>query len=583
MVGLKTARRSRHSVKKICFTLLLLMAFVGSALSLDLQNDEEILTQAYSMRTSDPQQARAMLASVNRDTLNQATQDLYDNIAAYLFIMEGNFPSAIEAYEEMTAPNRSNNIRFIAHASLTALYSGTQNWSAAFNSLDYISDHIDTIENSEAREQAHGATLNLYGAINENETVISYASSLDYSQYSARFSCVAILQLVSAQVAIFSESLSEAAFDNAMGLCEKANEPIGELGVYAQYATYLYDTGETDKALAMLLEHLPEVEKIRYVPALADYYSLISQGYLVKEDYEQAAAYALKLVGDKQPDAFVSRSDVIAYESLYKVAEAQQQFDLALDYHKRFTKAQSLNISNENAKMLAVQKARQDSAEKSNQIALLDAENSLLRAQAQLDDEAKQNRKLVTIIMLLALLCVGIWIYKKRRHYLILQEISQKDSLTGAANRSHFTAVSTRLVSKCAHTNNDISLVLFDLDDFKSINDTFGHKAGDLALQSAIASTRKGCRELDLIGRLGGEEFGIILEACDLDKALEIAEKCRQEIEKVEIVNSEPFALTASFGVASASSTGHNYDALFDAADKALYRSKGAGKNTVSH
>jgi len=198
--------------------LLLLMAFVGSALSLDLQNDEEILTQAYSMRTSDPQQARAMLASVNRDTLNQATQDLYDNIAAYLFIMEGNFPSAIEAYEEMTAPNRSNNIRFIAHASLTALYSGTQNWSAAFNSLDYISDHIDTIENSEAREQAHGATLNLYGAINENETVISYASSLDYSQYSARFSCVAILQLVSAQVAIFSESLSEAAFDNAMGL-----------------------------------------------------------------------------------------------------------------------------------------------------------------------------------------------------------------------------------------------------------------------------------------------------------------------------------------------------------------------------
>ena len=124
--------------------------------------------------------------------------------------------------------------------------------------------------------------------------------------------------------------------------------------------------------------------------------------------------------------------------------------------------------------------------------------------------------------------------------------------------------------------------VIFDLDYFKKINDAHGHLIGDEALKMAVNAAKSACRKNDTVGRLGGEEFGILLPGCGNHLAAHIAEKCRSAIEKVDSLSSgHQFTLTASFGVSDSSVCGYEFTKLFAGADRALYQAKDLGRNKV--
>ncbi|WP_371193578.1 diguanylate cyclase [Glaciecola sp. SC05] len=564
-----------------------LLLFVATSHSYNQAVDDAEATseldRAYTIRSSNPSQSIEILSNISREQLSEANQDRYDLINAYLLFMTGKVLESIDAFKALSENAHTADEKFNAYASLTALYAGTQNWSEAFKALDYLIGNIEAINSLDSEEQAHLAAINLYSMINEDDVLINYATPLLNSEYSQRFNCIATMHIFTSKVENDIDSLSEDDFETGLQTCENAGEPVVKLGIYNKYAAYLFKLGQTDQALGMLLEQLDVITRANYAPLFDDYYVLLSEAYLEKQEYEKAHQYALLVVGDAKPDMLVSRSDVAAYKVLYEVAEANQDYRLALELYKAYAGAKSLNITNDNAKMLSIQKARQDSAEKSNQIALLDTENSLLRARAQLDKETANNRKLLITFMIIALLITCIWVYKKRSNYIKFREISRKDGLTGIANRHFFTTTAKQMTENSAKDNSPISLILFDLDDFKSINDNFGHQTGDHALQTAVDAARDACRDNDLIGRLGGEEFGIILRGCEINTAMSIAEDCRIAIESTNRTASQEYSLTASFGVASSETCGYSFDSLFEASDKALYNSKGAGKNRVSH
>jgi diguanylate cyclase (GGDEF)-like protein len=116
----------------------------------------------------------------------------------------------------------------------------------------------------------------------------------------------------------------------------------------------------------------------------------------------------------------------------------------------------------------------------------------------------------------------------------------------------------------------------------KKINDNYGHLIVDEALKMAVNAAKSGCRKNDTIGRLGGEEFGILLPGCGNHLATHIAEKCRRAIEKVNTSESgQQFTLTARFGVSDSSVCGYEFTPLFAGADRALYQAKDLGRNQV--
>src|ERR671925_518323 len=155
--------------------------------------------------------------------------------------------------------------------------------------------------------------------------------------------------------------------------------------------------------------------------------------------------------------------------------------------------------------------------------------------------------------------------------------------ITGLANRRRFMEVLTLELKRAERFESPLALLLADLDDFKLVNDRFGHHTGDEALRALSGVFRAGLRDVDLAARLGGEEFAVLLPETDEAGAAGVAERLRAGLERLEIEgpSGASLSLTASFGVAVYPEA-RTSDELLTTADAALYRAKADGKNRVA-
>jgi diguanylate cyclase (GGDEF)-like protein len=165
-----------------------------------------------------------------------------------------------------------------------------------------------------------------------------------------------------------------------------------------------------------------------------------------------------------------------------------------------------------------------------------------------------------------------------------LNHLSITDSLTGLFNRRALNDMLTHEIDRASRYDADLSLILCDVDNFKAINDTHGHTAGDRALQKVAETLKNSLRRADILGRYGGDEFMIILPETGLEGAKSLAEKVRIAVEGLELELELPGqkAISLSLGVASCCEPLENIDTLVSLADTALYASKQAGRNKVS-
>ncbi len=163
-----------------------------------------------------------------------------------------------------------------------------------------------------------------------------------------------------------------------------------------------------------------------------------------------------------------------------------------------------------------------------------------------------------------------------------LRLLAMHDDLTGAFNRRHFLEEAERELARAQRYGTPFSLVLFDLDDFKQVNDTFGHAAGDHVLRVVSDRCTESARSLDTFARYGGEEFVFVLPATDHTQALAFAERVRRVLADSGIsFQDQEMHITASLGVTTFSARTRNLDDLLTAADEAVYRAKAQGKNKV--
>ena len=166
-----------------------------------------------------------------------------------------------------------------------------------------------------------------------------------------------------------------------------------------------------------------------------------------------------------------------------------------------------------------------------------------------------------------------------RLHH-VVQRQAATDELTGLVNRRRFLeALSSELVRVRAF-GSPLSVVMADLDHFKVVNDRFGHAAGDEVLQRFADLIREHLRDVDVPGRLGGEEFAVLVPETDAAGAAVVAERIRGELGGLHFLLAHPHTVTASFGVAQLRETESGGDVL-QRADRALYRAKEHGRNRV--
>lgn len=164
-----------------------------------------------------------------------------------------------------------------------------------------------------------------------------------------------------------------------------------------------------------------------------------------------------------------------------------------------------------------------------------------------------------------------------------LELLANTDGLTGLTNRRRFMEVTGREVERADRYQRPVSLLLLDLDHFKRVNDTHGHAAGDDVLRGTADALRSVCRDLDVAGRLGGEELAVVLPETDAAGAMTLAERLRRQIgdAEYEAPDGAPFQVTASIGVATVGPRARTAEALLQRADEALYEAKDQGRNRV--
>ena len=171
---------------------------------------------------------------------------------------------------------------------------------------------------------------------------------------------------------------------------------------------------------------------------------------------------------------------------------------------------------------------------------------------------------------------------RQRRVARLLEMQAHTDPLTGLANRRRFFEMAEAELARTRRYDAPLSLLMLDIDHFKEVNDTHGHRAGDRVLGSLALICLEVLRNVDVVGRVGGEEFAILLPETGLDGAMEVAERLREAIEKSAVVREEgvPLRVTVSIGVAILED-GTNLDTLLNRADAALYDAKHRGRNRV--
>jgi diguanylate cyclase (GGDEF)-like protein len=163
-----------------------------------------------------------------------------------------------------------------------------------------------------------------------------------------------------------------------------------------------------------------------------------------------------------------------------------------------------------------------------------------------------------------------------------LHQLSITDGLTGLYNRKHLMDLFDMEFVRTQRYRTAFSVLIADIDHFKSINDTYGHLAGDAVLRRIADCLRQAVRETDHVGRYGGEEFLIILPATDTAGAMELGQRIRESISQMDFQdNGNTFSMSVSVGVAHCTDGDDSVEAVISRADAALYQAKAGGRNQV--
>ena len=184
---------------------------------------------------------------------------------------------------------------------------------------------------------------------------------------------------------------------------------------------------------------------------------------------------------------------------------------------------------------------------------------------------------LAQVCIIFGLILMVMWRYAER-----LRRLSTLDALTGALNRAGLEVQGKRVGLRALRGGRSLAVIMIDVDYFKQINDNHGHPAGDEVLRHLARLLRVELRPSDVMARLGGEEFVLVLDGVDLAAALQVAERLRARIE-AELVEVEQISVryTASMGVVSSDEHGYDLIRLISAGDAAMYEAKRAGRNRV--
>lgn len=534
------------------------------------------------IKSSDFQEFSVKLNELTADEnqLSGFEQEYLTLLKAYSAVYEGNTQQALSILMPLIE-QADTVISFRAKALAINSLVLVRRYLDAFVYLEQLIIQLDMVSQPEAREQGMRVIALMYNLIGKYDLSLSYIDQLINEKPSSNAVCAA--HQLRAEALYLSGRTDDFQLKSAEGLtyCTEHNEPLWANIIVALIARHKIDLNDYQGAISLLLSHNNQVESTRYYSLILKFDSVLAQAYYGLGQVDLAKEHAIKVTDALKQD----RSSLVAAEAfavLHQIAKTEKNYQQALDYHEQYTAAFTAYMDDKSAQQMAYHTAHSEILAQSQKIALLDKDNQLLQyEQTALKHQATFNKLLIValVLLVLGLACMAYRSFVARQRFKALAEY---DDLTAISNRYHFSASAKEALALCEKGQLPAALIVFDLDHFKQINDQYGHAAGDWALRQTVDTCRNFMRNNDVFGRIGGEEFAILLPGCQSDKAHLLADICRDAISNIDTaVSGYEFQLSASFGVTSADISGYHFTKLIEDADTAMYQAKQQGRNKV--
>lgn len=492
----------------------------------------------------------------------------------------GDFDGALALLGPLSREAADPVLRFRAKTTMVNALSIARRYEQAFTLQAELTAELPAITDPEARAQALGVASQLLFQVGEYDDSRRYAEQLMNEQPIGWASCGAAWLLF--ESARRKGDSPGAGFDIDSWIARCRIESRGYFAVALELikAGQQTDAGDPDAALALLERIEPAVLANAYPRQISDFMAARARAALDAGRYDDAWS-AASMVVERTAKDDVSEPLVEAHRVLFEVAKARGQAGEALAQHERFVAIQRGVLDDAKAKTLAYQVANHRVTAARLEIDALNRRNEVLALEARLASSNANITRLWLALLALVIASILFWAWRLIRTQARLRIQAETDFLTGVHNRQHFLRQAEMSVRRCAREQRPVAFVLLDLDHFKMINDVMGHAIGDEALVQAATASRAALVPGAIYGRLGGEEFGILLPGADASEASAAAETVRAALDRPWLDESAP-RVTASFGVATSESAGYDFRTLLLHADAALYQAKHSGRNRVA-
>lgn len=506
----------------------------------------------------------------------------YQFLQGYLATYHGKNDQANKLLTDIVNSKASNLIKFRANYTLINVAAAQKNWSTGLKIIAKNKKILSSISNKEHYQLGILTTIIFYNQLQQFDLVLKNIALVKRHNLPQKHNCFLEQFSLEAKLNLHQIQPDDKAIDAGLDICQQAGNKISTNIIRVYRAKLYLQTQQPDKSLAEILPHIDEINTTLFPMLIVGMNNILAKTYYQLKNFDSAENYALSALKANENNTIIQQG-ADSYKLLYQINKLRNNIELALSYHEKYNSLEVAYLEDEKAKHVSFQLAKLQTFDHENQIILLNKKNNFLAAEQTLANNKVATIQQIITIMTFIIVILILWGARLWRSHKRVKTLSEYDELTGIYNRRHFTQVAMSTLKYCQSAKQDLSLIMFDLDNFKKINDTFGHICGDWALKETIRVCENIGRKNDVFARLGGEEFCILLPSCNIDAAVIRAETCRAAIENTITEESgNNFNITASFGITDVTRSGFDLEKLLTDADFAAYESKHAGRNRVT-
>jgi len=542
------------------------------------------LQHADRIKRTDNAGFQSLLAQLdaNAGGMTAVQRDWLDYLHAWQTGYDGNYPQALIRFNALLARTRDPTVRARARISVIDDQINSNHLVDAYANIEALLDGLPTITDHDAHFLVLASASSMYVDAGQFDLAMRYIDAALAFDHGALSTCIMSATKVNALERNGKLGLNEPAIDDGIAACRDVGETIFANIIRVSVANVRLGRGDVEAALASLQPFDAEAMATGSTALIPPFRATLATAMLRHGDLARAGQYARSAIEHAGVGAH-SKAIADAWQVLYQIARKQGDDAAALGYLEHSAAAEKSYLNAVSTSALAYQTVAQRVRSKKDQIAALQQQNQLLALKRQAQARSLLAVQLAIALLLLLLGSVALYAVRTRRAQRKFRDLARRDGLTGICNHQHFMERAEQVLAASRKDAREASMVTIDLDHFKRVNDEHGHAAGDAALRHTVDCCKAHLVPNAIFGRLGGEEFAILLPDCVRERAAELAETMRARIAALHDLPARlPFAVTASFGIASTRDVGHDLKVVLAHADRSLYQAKRDGRNRVA-